>query len=133
MSTISHSPACVYPCNPNRLGEVEEQLLTLALIKKDPLEEAISIHRLIQAEFWYNLSESERQEAFNNASKLLYEQFPKQVSGRLMLDRWSICQLYIEHVLSLVYLYRSESDKRTNLHPPVEFHKLMCNAAWYVR
>ncbi|KAL6719942.1 hypothetical protein ACLMJK_001863 [Lecanora helva] len=113
------------------LSEVEEQLLTLALVKKNPYQDEISVHRLVQTEFWYYLPEDERQEAFNNASKLLYESFPKQVSGRLMLDLWSTCQIYEQHVLSLVHLYNCESET-TSLKPPLEFCKLMCNVAWYL-
>jgi hypothetical protein len=112
------------------ISEIEEQLLTLALIKKNPLSEELSLHRLVQTEFWYYLSISERQEVFNNASMLLYAKFPRKVAGRIMFPNWGECQLYIQHVLALVMLYGSKTEDVVDLHPPVEFCKLLCHAAW---
>jgi hypothetical protein len=112
------------------LSEVIEQLLSLALIKKNPYSEELSVHRLVQTEFYYYLPENERQLAFSNAAKLLYASFPRQISGRLMLQDWGACQRFIQHVLGLVASYSAKSEDGAELQPPVEFCKLMCNAAW---
>ena len=112
------------------LAEVEEPLLSLALLKKSPLSQELSVHRLVQSEFCYYVTDEERQTMFDNATKLLYDAFPKQFNGRLMHSEWNTCSLYVQHVLSLARNFRTRNRDLASLHPTAEFCKLLCSCIW---
>ena len=64
-------------CDELSLSEVLEKLLTLALVKRDTFSRTLSLHRLVQTQFKYFLTASERQIGFENAVHLLYQAFPE--------------------------------------------------------
>ena len=71
-----------------------------------------------------------RQSAFDNASTLLYEAFPKQYTGQRVLDKSTECQLYIQHVKALNEHYLREDSDLAQCRPTADFTKLMSYAAW---
>jgi len=114
-----------------------KQLLGLALIKIDPADDTMNIHRLVQDEFRSQVSGSDHQEHFDAASLLLYEAFPKQINGAMFNERMPICARYIQHVFCLRNNLDTvmNEDKRLKRPPTIipspEYVKLMTNAAWY--
>lgn len=99
-------------------------------MEKLPSTGQMSLHRLVQTEFGYFINADERQEAFDNSSRLLHRAFPKQVNGRLMLADWANCQIYEQHVLSLAAHFRTRISGLVNLRPNQTFCKLLCNTCW---
>ncbi|KAH8710019.1 hypothetical protein GQ44DRAFT_752583 [Phaeosphaeriaceae sp. PMI808] len=104
------------------LSEVLETLLALALIKRDNGTRTLSLHRLVQIQFKYFLTTQDRQKGFENAAHLLYRAFPSSnaYEGQLYA-RWTRCQVYIQHALSLRDNYAKESKSSEPLRPTLEF------------
>ncbi|KAJ5725138.1 uncharacterized protein N7483_006495 [Penicillium malachiteum] len=126
-------PALEFCQDEDESDEAFEELINLAFIKRDPTNDTMSIHRLVQAEYKSQLSPEKFQEAFDAAALLLYEAFPKQLKGELFGDRMPTCTKFILHVYSLrdnSNIMWSEGDGK-GLIPSVEYVKLMTNAAWY--
>lgn len=115
----------------DRLSEVEEQLLRLALVKKAPGIDELSLHRLVQTEFLYKLNSTERQSAFDHGAELLHGSFPKQINGRMMHADWHHCQLYVQHVVCMATHYDNKSTDFAYA-PSDAFCQLLSNCAWYV-
>lgn len=94
-----------------RFSEAIEPLLTLALVKRDRDDRVFSCHRMVQIQFRYFLSLDERQEAFENATALLYRTFPKQSDGtnqNQLYQEWTQCNRFLQHVLRLVDKFKEE-------------------------
>lgn len=105
-------------------------LANYALINREG--EVISLHRLIQAAFFFSLEDAERQNVFESAVKLINSVFPKQVNSRPLLDRWHDCQKYIEHVLALAKIFQKYKDGRTPIRTLPELGELLKNCVWLV-
>jgi hypothetical protein len=116
------------------LSEVLETLLVLALLRRDTETRTLSLHRLVQTQFRYFLTAQDRQRGFENAAHLLYQAFPNSnaYEGQLYA-RWTHCQLYMQHVLSLRDNYMRESKGSEALRPTLEFCLLLKSCARSVR
>lgn len=96
-----------------------EELLTLALIKRDRYDRVYSIHRLIAAQFRRFLSPKDRQKGFFEASILMYNAFPKKpkIPGATranLYNAWDKCQLWLQHVLQLKSIFIQERNQNPN-------------------
>ena len=91
------------------LSGVVENLLSLALIKRDETSRTLSVHRLVQTSFKYSMTREQRQQSFNDTTILVSLAFPRRDSASAQLYlRWTHCALYLEHVLSLKDCFREE-------------------------
>lgn len=107
--------------------DIVETLLTLALIKRDKDAKAYSIHRLIQTQYRYHISRGDRQNAFNQAVKLLLEGFGRVIGQ--VYDRWTHCQIYIQQILALKENYKKERSQPERLYPTLNFCSLLSNSS----
>ncbi|KAL6837242.1 hypothetical protein V8C40DRAFT_260266 [Trichoderma camerunense] len=112
--------------------DAEEDLVSLALVKKDSDSNTFTIHRLVQNEFCYSIDSADRQNYFEDAVELLYRAFPQQIKGRLMHASWPVCSKYILHVLRLARRFDSVEKGMERLIPTSSFCKLLCSCAWYL-
>jgi hypothetical protein len=106
---------------------VIDELLEKELIKKD--RHTLSIHRVVQEAVNYH-DVDDLQESFDIASRLVYEQFPKQdLSESSLYKVWNVCQDYIPHG---VYLSKKYSDYAPSgkLKAHDSFVRLLGNSAW---
>jgi hypothetical protein len=87
----------------------------------------LSVHRLVQLEFKFHLSESERQESFDAATLLLLKVFPARGTSRVIIEDPLAGERYIIQVLALIKNWKKE---RTSLRSSGNFCSLICNAAW---
>lgn len=86
-----------------------ENLLTLALIKRDRSSRTFSMHRLVQTAFKYSLTLEQKQQAFNDAVVLLYNVFPRRDTNQANLYlKWDRCATYMRHVIRLKDCFREE-------------------------
>lgn len=101
-----------------RVSEAMEDLLTLALIKRDRSTRAFSIHRLIQTQFLRFKTPEDRQKSFCEASILMYDVFPKKPNNNkaVLYDVWSRCQQWLQHVLHLKNSFRKERSRDTGFY-----------------
>lgn len=98
------------------LHTATEELLALALIKRDRYERVFSIHRLIATQFRRFLSREARQRAFFEASILMYNVFPKRPkkagpARANLYNVWDTCQLWLQHVLQLKSYFMQERKR----------------------
>jgi hypothetical protein len=123
-------------------------LIDLALVDKDATTEMLSLHRLQQLQvmfstnptsceyithfhqFQHYLSPESRQIAFEQASKLICDVFPKTHTGQRFTGKWHDCAMYIQHVIILNAHY---IEGGMALSAPSEFATLMGWASWYVQ
>ena len=113
--------------------EVEETLLKLALVDKDPGTAMLSLHRLEQSQFEHYMEPPARQLAFERAAKLLHDVFPKEHIGQRFTGKWDDCSLYIQHANVLISLYLKKVDKKIPKYKATpEFAKLMAWCTWYL-
>lgn len=114
-------------------SQVQEDLLNDGLVDVDGETGAFSLHRLVQAQFEYYMDHGERQVAFENASKLLLDAWPRAYSGQRVSDQWPQCQMFIQHVLSLNEHYLKDAKKGERKYKgTVEFAELMSHVGWYL-
>ncbi|KAI0113745.1 P-loop containing nucleoside triphosphate hydrolase protein [Nemania sp. FL0031] len=115
VNNVSDLPIDLKFCADNlSFSVVLENLTALALIKSDKQKRELSVHRVVQAQFINFMSASGNQQAFWNATKLLFNVFPRS-GGRMgqLYVHWDRCRLYLQHVLALAGHYK-ESNKTTN-------------------
>ena len=98
------------------LSTSTEELLALALIKRDGYDRVFSIHRLIAAQFRRFLNPKDLQKAFCEASILLYNAFPKRpkkpgAARANLYNVWDRCQLWLQHVLQLKSSFMQERKR----------------------
>ncbi|RSL45339.1 hypothetical protein CEP54_014315 [Fusarium duplospermum] len=110
--------------------ETVEPLLTQALVQRDKEEKTYAVHRLVQIQYRYHLTQQGRQEAFNQAVKLLFEGFGSG-AGQLY-DRWTHCQMYIQQIVSLKNNYKKEMSGADRLHPTLQFCSLLARSSRYL-
>lgn len=115
LKSVSDFPESLAFCvDPFDLYEAIENLLTLALIKRDKESRTFSLHRLVQTSFKYFLTSSQRQKSFNDATILVSHAFPRRDSNVAQLYlMWDRCALYLKHVLALKDCFREEKKSDT--------------------
>ena len=96
-----------------------EELLALALIKRDRYSRSFSIHRLIATQFRRFLEPQKLQKAFHEASILMYNAFPKRpkeagATRANLYNVWDKCQLWLQHVLQLKSRFLQERKRHPN-------------------
>ncbi|KAK1770188.1 hypothetical protein QBC33DRAFT_530334 [Phialemonium atrogriseum] len=133
-------PACLKCCSGSAfaLSGIVEDLITLALVKKDGTSRAFSLHRLVQTQFRYYLDSTRRQEAFDNTVKLLFDGFGT-FQGQFY-DKWKNCQMYIQQIISLKNHFNAEREEKEReggneeeyVKPTVRFCWLFTNAARFL-
>jgi hypothetical protein len=89
-----------------------------------------SLHRLVQAEFLYQLSEEHRQIGFDTATRLLQLVFPSRAKGQVLDKQWPVAQLYIQHVLALMHSYHKSLTGPESLQTTTLFCDLLADASW---
>lgn len=112
-----------------------DHLLNLSLVRRDKATKRLSIHRLVQSQYRYFLSEADPpgiQEAFDDTTRLLYERFPQVNKQGQLFDRVHICQLYAQHVSSLKNHYDAAVHGTAAYKPSIRFCKLLENYRRYV-
>jgi hypothetical protein len=76
---------------------------------------------------------AERQQAFENASKLLFDAWPQAYSGQRVSDQWPQCQMFIQHVLSLNEHYLKDAKIGEGKYKgTAELAELMSHVGWWV-
>jgi hypothetical protein len=103
----------LFCADPFRFSEEVENLLTLALIKRDKERRTFSIHRLVQTSFRYFMTPEQQQQSFNNSTILVALAFPRQdAEFAQMYRKWNLCSLYLPQVLSLRDNFREEASAK---------------------
>jgi len=99
-----------------------EDLLSLALIKRDRHTRTFSIHRLIQTHFLRFMTPENRQKSFCDASVLMYNVFPKKPDNNkaMLYDVWDQCRLWLQHVLQLKNSFVMERRRDSVFHACTE-------------
>jgi hypothetical protein len=114
------------------LFEVLDTLFASSLITREKVTRTLSLHRLVQDRFRCFLSPDGRQQGFDNATRLLYESFPQSEARKGQLyDRWTLCQLYSQHVICLKKNYKAAVDSEP-LKPTLLFCSLLKSFARYI-
>ena len=72
MSYILFCVNATHNNNSLRIESIIKDLVELSLIKCDPDNDNLNIHRLVQDEFNFQLSDSDRESVFNSAALSLY-------------------------------------------------------------
>jgi hypothetical protein len=88
------------------------------------------VHRLVQAEFFQYLSNSERQTAFRVTATLLLRAFPSPPDSGSMYDVWPKCQLHAVHIAALIERFQQVAPEVPRLHPSGNFCELLAVYAW---
>jgi hypothetical protein len=114
-----------------RFGEAVQVLLNAALIRHSYATGVYSTHRLLQEVFRDWLPKENLIACFKAASALLLQVFPKHSKGLSLRNEWSICKLYVQHVLMLATRY-DEKETRANLRfgDTNDFVKLAASCGW---
>jgi hypothetical protein len=105
---------------------VLRRLIDLALISVDSITETVSLHRLVQAEFRFYMTEPDRQDNFDAAVVLLLGVFPSRGGSRVIDKDWPTAERYIPQVLALIRNYREEQPLRSSSN----LCNLICDATW---
>lgn len=88
--------------DPLAVSEAIENLLTLALLKRDRDSRTFALHRLVQTSYKYYMTPERRQQSFSDASVLLSHAFPRKNKDTAQLYLlWSRCAVYRPHVINL--------------------------------
>ncbi|KAE8443356.1 hypothetical protein EG329_001914 [Mollisiaceae sp. DMI_Dod_QoI] len=112
----------------HEFSEALENLLSLALIRRNIGTRSISIHRLVQTSYKQFQGEAEYQEAFANATALLRLAFPsKKTDSDQMYSVWDQCERYVAHVLQLLSNYKEHPLK-----PTADFYNLLTACAHFL-
>lgn len=72
------------------------------------------------------------QNAFDDASLLLFHAFPQQVHGRTFEPQFPQCEMFIQHLYSLRDHLSRSTVSSSSLQPSAQLCRLMCNAAYYL-
>lgn len=93
----------------------------------------LSLHRLVQKEYSYFVKPDERQKRFDDASLLLLKAFPERVGSRFLHSKWPVCEMYYQHVASLLERWQESRDPDQDyaeLRAPNELCHVITNFAW---
>lgn len=113
------------------VSEIVEELVGLALVSFNAVTDRISVHRLVQSEMRFYIREN-IQSAFDDASLLLFQEFPSQIHGRSFRACFLQCELLIQHLYSLRDHLSSPAVLGNSLQPSVQLCRVMCDAAYYL-
>ena len=105
-------------------------LFTLALVKRDKNKRSLSMHRLVQIQYRYFITISERQKSFDAAVRLLLDGFGAVTSQ--LWDRWATCYTYLQQILAVRDKYTEECNVADSVKPTLEFCELLRNCSRYV-
>ena len=72
-------------------------------------------HRLIKSALDKILDEERRQRLFDSAVALLDGVFQHQVEGRPLYEKWTECEMYIQHAKHLANLYNNSQTTKPPL------------------
>jgi hypothetical protein len=73
----------------------------------------------------------EYQEAFDAATQLVYEAFPKQTAGKPLQSEWKVCEAYIQHAIRLADRFHAQgASPGETPQPSEEFAELLANVGW---
>lgn len=112
----------------DRVDEAIDILKKAGLIEKR--RSILSLHRLIQTAFLFQLTSEDRQGMFDAAATLVDHAFPTQIKGRAMHAEWQRCQLYIEHAVSLAKLFVWLRAVKLAVIATQPFTDLLSNCTW---
>jgi predicted ATPase len=102
----------------------------MALVKRSGGR--LFIHRLLQDVVYFNLSNEERQQAFDTAVQLVNRLFPKATKTKFLFAEWKECATNIRHVEHLSERYMAASRHQDmRLQPNQWLRELIKNGAWY--
>ncbi|KAJ0154128.1 Uncharacterized protein HZ326_3499 [Fusarium oxysporum f. sp. albedinis] len=88
------------------VDEAIQNFISLSLIVIDSITDNYRVHRLVQNERRDWLGPSRRETTFLNASRLLFEAFPRQIHMQTLHPYWPACNKCIQHAASLSYNVR---------------------------
>lgn len=115
------------------LSNLIDELLTLALIKREKSARILSLHRLMQQQFRHFSSPADNQRFFYYTTCLLFEAFPQSDAKKGQLyDRWTECQRYLQHVLNLKNQYKEAATSTQPLVPSLKFCMLLKSLARFL-
>ncbi len=132
-----------FPCNKKPYREARTELLQASLIKRNPQNKELSMHRLVQDAVRAKLDREHVQVYFRFAVHLLWIRWPsampkpsrqmfdmqqKASNKRLLVSRWPLCAALYPHVLRLKQLWESVDDSSTDTR--LQFADLLTDAAW---
>ena len=109
---------------------IVEDLLNLALIKRNSTNRQISVHRVIQLAYRESLPRNQRASVFDDASRIMFAAFPKFVNGLSMRDDWEECQKYAKHVTVLARRFDEYQLEAQNLSHARDFCLCLAACAW---
>ena len=96
-------------------------------MKHDLHSQNLSLHRLVQSEALFRMLESERQDAFEGAVKLLLDKFPKRELSTG--QRREEGDQLLPHISSLARNWKDSQTKQEPLKPTVDFCNLLADCA----
>lgn len=92
-----------------RFSEAIEPLITLSLMKRNRDSRTFSVHRMVQTQYKYFLSQQDRQKAFDDTVSLVHLAFPRMDNTKGQLyDKWAQCNLYLQHLIGLADYFKEE-------------------------
>ena len=109
-----------------------EQLEVSALVRHDIDRGTFSMHRLVQQECLFRISENERQAGFDGAVALLLQKFPERGSMVVMDHLWEEGEKYLQQVAAVANDWHDSQLRPEPLRPTTSFCNLMADAAWYI-
>ncbi|KAI1085963.1 hypothetical protein F5B19DRAFT_231954 [Rostrohypoxylon terebratum] len=89
----------------------------------------LKVHRLVQHRQLDRMSNEELNMAFDSATKLVRDAFPKQILGMHMYKFWPKCEQFLPHVLAIEVAY---TERHPHLTQADEFVDMMCDCSWYL-
>ncbi|KAK8108100.1 acyl transferase/acyl hydrolase/lysophospholipase, partial [Apiospora kogelbergensis] len=110
------------------LDDAIEPLLELGLAEKDTRDESLRLHRLVQSEYLFRSSTTDRQTSFECVSWLLKKEFSTIQARRLRY--WPLFPKYLQHLLRLVENYQTWMSTPDALRPTFEFCDILMEFCW---
>ncbi|OKL62715.1 hypothetical protein UA08_01361 [Talaromyces atroroseus] len=113
-------------------SEVFETLANLALIRINHDTDSITIHRLVQSEFLFQMTLDDRQDEFDATIRLLLDKFPSR--GQSVVDErnWKQAERYLPQVLSAFERYCDTQKEQHPLRSSLNFLNLICDTLWFL-
>ena len=111
-------------------GDVVEQLAASALVRHQPDQQFFSLHRLVQQECLFRISEDDLQAGFDGAVKLLLDKFPGRGSMVTMDHLWQEGEKYLQQIAALANNWHDSQQRSEPLRSTTDFCNLMADAAW---
>lgn len=108
-----------------------EQLTDAALIRLGEDGLSLSLHRLVQAEFLYQITPVERQRFFEDTVHMLRQVFPRKGQAVAAESDWPSGDIYWPHCLALINRYQESRAEQVPLQPTMEFCRLLDDCSWY--